>query len=258
MKLNQKNIALFFYLACSFWVLGVSVNAQSIKSVEAFSNYSVALNRYGSTKQYINAGMKISDANGMGGGVKVNFSVYKNYYVGLSIAYQLYSVHQDSAINKWNWLFWDTRYKGNVQDALSSDPTLSGILNPIQKIDVVPIFITFNAEYTIAHNLFVSPSVGVGMASYTRRLYLEETWQKKFDDLNYTFGYSYRNFAPNKTGNPFGISAGLNIAYEFLDGFRLHSEAGYVQFIKTPGSSGSDAFPLERIINVNLGLTILY
>lgn len=257
MKLNQINKfiipAFFLCLICA-----PALQAQLIKSVEAFADYSTALKGFGGSKDYIRPDLKVNDANGMGGGLKVNFNVYDNYYIGVSLGYMLFSVHQDSALDRWNWLFWDTRYKGNVKDALSSDPSLSGILNPIQKLDLVPLIITFNAEFKPAKGLTINPSLGMGVAMYTRRLYLEETWQKKFEQLNYTFGYSYRNFAPDKKGNPFTLSAGVNLAYEFLDGFKVHSEMEYMQFIKTPGTAGSGEFPMEKIINVKLGLTILY
>lgn len=257
MKLNYKIKSGLIIFALGVLISFADLNAQFIRSVEAYTDYSVALNRFGSPKQYINNTLKISEADGVGGGVKVSFNLTDQYYIGVSLGYQLYTVHQDSSLEKWGWLFWDTRYKGIVS-SLRTDPTLTGILMPNQKLDLIPLFVTFNAELKPATGFTFNPSVGFGMAMYTRRLYLQEDWQKKFDQLNYSFGYSYRNFAPNKTGNPFAFSAGVNLGYEFLNGFRVHSEASYVQFIKTPGAAGSDDFPLERIINIKLGLTFLY
>lgn len=257
MKLSQKYKSGIALLLIGVFISCINLNAQIIKSIEAYSDYSFALNRFGAPKQYLNSNLKITRAEALGGGVKANFKVSDSYYIGVSFGYQLYTIDQDSSLEKWNWLFWDIRYKGIVS-SLKTDPALSGILRPIQKLDLMPLFLTFNAEYKPIPQLSINPSVGVGVAFYTRRLYLEETWQKKFDQLNYTFGYTYRNFAPNKTGNPFGFSAGANIAYEFIEGFKIHSELDYVQFIKTPGSAGSADFPLERIINIKLGLTFLY
>jgi|GEM_PF-656636 len=258
MKLKQQHIIGFLFLPLLIITLYSDLDAQIIKSIEAYGNYSVALNRFGAIKKYVQSDLKVTDANGVGGGVKINFNVYKNYSIGISYGYQLYTIHQDSALEKWNWLFWNTRYKGFVKDALASDPTLSGILSPAQKLDLYPLFITIDAEYKPIEKLTVSPSLGVGMAMFTRRLYLEETWQKRFDALGYTFGYSFENFAPNKTGNPFALSAGAKIAYEFKDGYKIHAELGYIQFIRTPGKEGSSDFPLERIINAKLGLTFAY
>lgn len=256
--MNHKlKTGFFAFLVCAI-TCSANINAQIVKSVEAFSNYSTALSRSANGGSFIAPDILVKDANGLGGGVKLNINVWHNYYVGLSFGYELYSVHQDSAIVRWNWLFWDTRYKGFIQDALNSNPNLSGLISPIQKLEIMPVFVTFNAEYNPLNHFFVNPSVGFGVVPYTRKLYLEETWQKKFTDLNYTFGYSFRNFAPNKTGNPFALTAGLNLAYELSDEFRIHTEADYVQFIKTPGKAGSDDFPIERLINIKLGLTILY
>lgn len=257
MKLNYKIKSGLLILVAGLLIAGSDIKAQFIKSVEAYSDYSVGLNRFGSPKQFINSRLKVSEADGVGGGVKVSFNLTDKYYIGVSLGYQLYTVHQDSAVEKWNWLFWDTRYKGIIS-SLKTDPALIGILMPNQKLDLIPLFVTFNAELKPAAGFTFNPSLGFGMAMYTRRLYLQEDWQKKFDQLNYTFGYSYRNFAPNKSGNPFAVSAGVNLGYEFLSGFRVHSEANYIQFIKTPGTAGSDDFPLERIINIKLGLTFLY
>ena len=257
MKLNYKIKSGIYFLFLGLLISCSDISAQVVKSVEAYSDYSVALNRFGSPKQYINAKLMVADADAVGGGVKVNFKLTDVYHLGVSFGYQLYTVHQDSALAKWNWLFWDLRYKGIIS-SLKTDPTLVGILMPNQKMDLLPLLITFNAEYKPVSGLTFNPSLGFGMAFYTRRLYLEEDWQKKFDQLNYTFGYSYRNFAPNKTGNPLALCGGFNLGYEFLNGFRVHSELNYIQFVKTPGNAGSDDFPLEKIINFKLGLTFLY
>ncbi len=57
---------------------------------------------------------------------------------------------------------------------------------------------------------------------YTRRMFAVENWSKYYPEAHYTFSYSYRNFAPNKKGNPLFLNGRLNIEYKLYETLNLY------------------------------------
>lgn len=202
--------------------------------------------------------LSVTRAEALGGTLDVGFNVSDLFTVTFSGGYQLFNIDQDSALAQWNWLFWETRYRGNIQAAIQSDPAMKGILTPIHKMDFFPVLIKFSKEFKLFNNLFVKPEIGGGMIFVTRRLILEETWSRYFDQINYNFQYSYYNFADDKKANPVALYGGLNLSYEFAPGYRIHSDFNYLQILKTEDKFGYNAMPFENSLNIKLGLTFLY
>ncbi len=235
----------FIMLAMCFGNLYSQV---SFHSVNFFADYSYP----------IKTRLSVTKIDAVGGGIELRLNLSDIFSIGLTAGYSLFSLQQEDAIAQWNWRFYTERYSAIIKDNLNSDSTLAASLNPIQKMDVVPLFLTFNAELNPVKSFFIKPQIGGGVLFYTRRLYLEEIWQKKFDEVNYTFEYSYRNFASNKYGNPFSVFGGIDLGYQLSDGFMINSSFKYIYIIKTPGSFGYDQFTFNDFINFKIGLTILY
>lgn len=202
--------------------------------------------------------LSVTRAEALGGTLDIGFNISDLFTITFSGGYQLFKVDQDTALAQWNWLFWETRYRGNIQAAIQSDPAMIGILKPIQKMDFFPVLIKFSKEIEVFNNLFVKPSVGGGMIFVTRRLILEETWSRYFDQINYNFQYSYYNFADDKKANPVALFGGLNLSYEFAPGYRVHGDFNYLQILKTEDKLGYNEMPFENSLNIKLGLTFLY
>ncbi|MBU2446721.1 MAG: hypothetical protein KJ666_14285 [Bacteroidetes bacterium] len=220
----------------------------SLHSINFFADYSYPLKTR----------LAVTKIDAVGGGVELRFDLSKTFSVSLTGGYNLFSLQQDSAIKQWNWRFYTERYLGIIKDNLRADSSLAATLSPIQKMDLIPLFFTFGAEFNPFDNFYIKPQIGSGIFFNTRRLYLEETWRKKFDAVNYTFEYSYRNFATNKYGNPISAIAGLDIGYKISEAFIINSAIKYFYFFRTPGKLGFDQFPVNDYLNFKLGLTFLY
>jgi len=230
------------------FLLLISTGYAQVKSISFFADYSLPLSKR----------LAVTKIDAVGGGVELRFKVYENYSIGFNGGYNLYSIQQDSALKQWNWEFWEIRYRGIVNDALSKNPNLSATLSPIQKMDLYPFYLTINGEFELFGNLSIKPHAGAGVLFYTRRMYLLEEWQKKFDQYNYEFSYSYRNYAEDKSGNPFSFMGGIDLGYEFTEGFILDTAVKYFYILETEGKYGYHHFPMKDVFNIKLGLTFLY
>jgi hypothetical protein len=231
-----------------FLIIGLSETSAQIESAKFYGGYSSPL----STR------LSVNRIDAVGGGIEIRFKIYDLLSLSISGGYDLYSLQQDNALSQWNWRFWDQRYRGIVRADTAADPNLSAILEPVQKMDILPLTLSFNSTFEIFENLFAGPSIGAGVIFYTRRMYLHEYWEKRFSGADYTFEYNYRNFAQDKTGNPFFLSGGLNIDYKVTEYLSLNTGFSYIKMISTPGKYGYDEFPFEDAINVKLGLNFLY
>ncbi len=202
--------------------------------------------------------LQVTKIDAVGGGVDVSFQLFRNFLITFTGGYSLFSLQQEKAIEQWNWRFYWERYRGIIQDNLRADSTLAAYLNPVQKMDLMPLTISFKVDISPLPNFYIRPQIGAGIFFYTRRLYLEEVWRKKFQELDYTFEYSYRNFAQDKYGNPFSAFTSFELAYQPSDIFAVGSSLGYFYFFKTPRKFGFDQFPILDYFNIKICLTFLY
>lgn len=237
-------LILFFVLLIS--ICRTELSAQ-IHSIKFYTDYSASINKL----------FGVDNADAVGGGVKIKFTLVDNFYFGFSGGYKLYSVSQPNDINNWGWVFWTERYYNKIISDLAADPNLSVVITSVQKMDLIPFSLFAGYDFSLSENISISPSAGVGIFFYTKRLYAVETWSKNFPAENYLFTYSYRNFAPRKTGSPFFVTANVEMNYKIDETFSLSSSAGYNHALLSSNSS-DQVFPFKNEINFNLGLTIFY
>jgi len=242
MKIKNKIIIQLILILLA----SVSINAQ-IKYVNVFADYSQPMDKR----------LSVNKISGMGGGAEINFNIYSGISISFTAGYRLYSLQQDSAIAKWNWKFWLTRYKNIVATDLNADPTLKATLDPVQKMDVIPAMLSVKYSRAIISKFTAQIGLSAGVFFYTRRLYLNEHWSKRFSSIDYTFDYAYRNFADNKYGNPFFYNGSLDLGYEFTDNICLNFGASYLQVVEKE-HTGYESFPFKNSFDIKLGLTFLY
>ncbi|MBE2279529.1 MAG: hypothetical protein IAE91_03990 [Ignavibacteriaceae bacterium] len=239
---------LIFFISILFLLISSNSLAQNISAIEVLGEYNTPL-----TKR-----LAVTSASGMGVTARVNIELFSNFYLSVNGGYQNFTVEQDSAVNQWNWVFWRDRYEGSIKADLAD--TASGLrasFNPFQSMNAFPVYLTFTYEFEVLDNFKVRPFAGGGVYFYTRSLYMEENWSRYYKDIDYTFAYSYKNFAPDKAGNPLFITGGLNLSYPFADYFRLNAEFQYSHFLSIE-KMGFDEMPFENLLNFKLGLTFSY
>lgn len=219
-----------------------------LQSVSFYTDYSSAL----STR------LQVTSGDAVGGGVKIKFKVLDKFAISINGGYKLYSLREPDVLNNWGWIFWTDRYYNKVVSDLNADQNLSVDISAIQKMDLIPLFVSFSYDFLPLEKLEITPSFGGGFYLFTRRMYAVENWDKYFPDEDYIFSYSYRNFAPTKTGNPFFINGGVNIQYKLFESLNIFSNAQYNYVLRTDGSLGYDAFPLNSEISIALGISIFY
>lgn len=241
-NISKTMLVLFFIL------LGFNSIKAQLQSIEPYFGYTKTMNTR----------FDISDADAVGGGVKIQFKLYKEFSIRLNTGYKLYSIHQDDAITQWEWFFWDARYENTIESNLNAFKELSVDIGSIQKMDLIPVKLDFVYSFKVGEKFTVIPSVGGGVYFYTRRLYITESWTKRFEEIGYDFSYSYRNFTPDKTGNPIVAFGGLQLNYEILENFHLRSELLYTNIFSTEDEFGFNDFPFNNEITFNIGINILY
>jgi hypothetical protein len=239
---------IFSIIILTFLVNSLSIAQIKLSSIAFYTDYSYPLKKR----------LMVTKIDAVGGGAQISFSFFKNLELSITGGYSLFSLQQDSAIKQWNWRFYTERYAGIIRDNLRADSTLAAYLNPVQKMDLVPVQISLKGVFKPFTNFYVKPQIGAGIYFYTRRLYLEERWRKIFYEANYTFEYSYRNFASNKYGNPAGVFGLVEFDYQPSEIFTIGTALGYNYFIKTQGKMGFDQFPINDYFNFKIFLTFLY
>jgi len=239
MKINLVSIIIIFF--------SVELFAQ-LQSVSIFTDYSIAPSKR----------LQITEADAVGGGVKIRFLIADNLSININGGYKLYSLSEPDVLNNWGWVFWTDRYYNKIVSDLNADPNLSADISAVQKMDLIPVSIGLNFELPYSKNIIFSQSIGIGVYFYNRRMYAVENWSKYFPDADYTFNYSYRNFAPSKKGNPLFVNLGSELKYALWNDFSLFTQININAVISTKGSMGYDSFPLKNEISFVLGLAIYY
>lgn len=219
-----------------------------IKNITLVSDYSFAQNKR----------LQITKADAVGALVSIKVNVIDNFNFTLSSGYKLYSLNEPDVLTTWDWDFWTNRYYPKILSDLRSDPNLSVEIGAIQKMDLIPVILLINYDFQITDDLSVTPSVGGGVYFYTRRMFATETWSKRFPQADYTLTYSYRNFAPDKKGNPFFSKMGLDVTYNLFSYLDLTASSYYTKIFETEGSMGFDMFPFSSELSFNLGLSFKY
>lgn len=224
------------------------VSFGQIKNITLVSDYSFAQNKR----------LQITKADAVGALVSVKVNVIDNFNFTFSSGYKLYSLNEPDVLATWDWDFWTNRYYPKILSDLSADPNLSVEIGAVQKMDLIPVILLINYDFQITDDLSVTPSVGGGVYFYTRRMFATETWSKRFPQADYTLTYSYRNFAPDKKGNPFFSKLGLDVTYNLLSYLDITASSYYTKVFETEGSMGFDMFPFSSELSFNLGLSFKY
>jgi hypothetical protein len=199
-----------------------------------------------------------TSATAWGLGAAVRFDLGSDLFLTVNGGYEYYSLDQDSALQRWNWKFWTDRYAGIVQANLAADSALSATLEPVQSMETLPLMVTLGVALRPLDELTILTSLGAGVVFYTRSLYLQETWEKIFSSVDYTFGYTYRNFANDKKGNPIVWLAEVEASWQVSDLIAVDLLTRFTGVVRTPGSLGYDEFPLRNTLTIAAGISILY
>lgn len=237
-----------FQLILLIFLLGYSNNFAQLQSISFNADYSSAL----STR------LQITEGDAVGGGVKIKFLIAENLAININAGYKLYSLSEPDVLNNWDWVFWTDRYYNKIVSDLAADSNLAVTISPVQKMDLIPISVSFSYDFIPFDKLEITPTIGGGIYIYTRRMFAVETWSKYYPDADYTLTYEYRNFAPNKKGSPFFLNGNLNIQYKLYETLGFFTNVQYSYVIPTEGSLGYEDFPFDSELSIALGLAIFY
>lgn len=235
----------------------------NVKSVSVFGDYSFAPTK----KEFL----KIDKVYGYGGGAKIDVALNSFLSIQLTGGYNEFVVEQEehALFLEWNWRSWK-RYYGDINDSnfsratqwvqsILKDSNYKATFEPVQRMDYFPVIFSLAFNVKPDKNFEISQSIGFGMVFYSRRLYVNENWSKKFATLNnYIYSYSYRNNAETITGNPLVLTAGMDLNYSISELISVFGSINYVHILETPNKYGYDDFPSKNLLNVKLGISFLY
>jgi len=233
-------------LVAVFFIPG-TVHSQ-LRSITAYSEYSLATGMR----------MNVETASAVGGGTHVRFGLTEELAVGFSLGYKMYSISQKDQLTAWNWDFWNNRYSITIKSNIQADPNLSVEIGSVQKIDMVPAAVTADHTLALSDDLHLISSFSAGSVFFSRRMFINETWTKRFPAADHQFTYSYRNFAPNKKGSVLLAAPGVTARYRLFESAELTAGLRYTQYIPVSGIVGAADFPLDNEVNFSLGLDFAY
>lgn len=214
---------------------------------------------------------KVSRAGGFGGDIDITYQLMNSINISLTGGYRTISVEQDKFVlfKEWNWKYWK-RYFGDVNDpnfykstqwvqSILKDSNYSAAFNPVQKMDLFPVLFTGSRDINLTENIMISPNIGAGLIFFSRRLYVEETWSKKFQQANnYVYTYSFRDMAENINGNPLALQGGIDAALDLGEYITLNGGIRYLYVIPTEGKMGYDYFPVKDLFSAKIGISFIY
>lgn len=236
------------FAAVCMAVFGGEQGLAQLHAVKVFGDYSTALSKR----------LEVTSASAWGGGFEIDYAVTEVVGVRFVGGYAYYSIDQPNAIENWNWKFWVDRYRGIVAANLASDPALSATLTPQQIVEATPVALMLALRVPLVEGLTVDASGGGGILFFTRKLYIQEEWRKRFQAVDYDFEYSYLNFANPKPGSPWYLVGGAELRYALSSLFECTVGGRFTYVIRTKGKRGYDHIPFRSTAALQLGLNILY
>lgn len=204
--------------------------------------------------------IRVRDAHGLSAGVDLRIGLVGKLSLSVGLGYERYEIDQDSALQKWNWIFWNDRYAGLVQSIVRGPDSsiITASLVPNQRMQAFPITVALQYPVIEGEDLSIVPSIGGGMIVFTRKLYLQETWTRYFASVDHTFGYTFEQFSNPKVGNPLFAMASLDVSVRISELLRVRAGGRFVQIIPTEGSMGYDEMPFDRSVTGRIALEFLY
>lgn len=240
--MNRRLTIILSLLLCTHAVLA------QLHSISAVTEYSAAIGKR----------MNVETASAVGGTTLIRFLIADGTTAGFTLGYRMYSISQKDQLTAWNWDFWNNRYSITIRSNIQADPNLSVAVGSVQKIDMVPFALHADHTIRLGESFTVTPSIAAGAVYFSRRLFVIETWTKRFPAANHSFTYSYRNFAPEKSGTVLSAAPGISVAYRLFETADVTFGVRYQQYIAVSGLVGSSEFPLDNELNISLGLDFPY
>ena len=213
---------------------------------------------YGSGALSIDKRFQVTEATAIGGGVKLQYGLVGDLSIILDAGYGKYSIEQTNEAQQWGWTIWERRYRNWVNIYSADTANFSSKVISVQTMDVLPVSLHLAYRIELATDFDIRPTVGIGIDFFTRKLYHEETWTRKYPADGYQFTYSYHNFAPYKYGNPVFLTAGAAARFRVSGLIVLHAECAYKMVAETSGELGYDNYPLTSAVTLTLGIGFQY
>jgi hypothetical protein len=121
---------------------------------------------------------------------------------------------------------------------------------------VKPVLVSVGRRFVMKRRLQFEFSAGGGISWYERRLYLEETWQKYFESIDYTYLYDFRNHADPRTGWVTVLSGKMVISFRLSNDLTVSGFAQLGKYFKF--RKDSKYFPVNVAIQYGLAINFLY
>jgi hypothetical protein len=200
--------------------------------------------------------LNVDHAKGFGGIAEIRLTLSGDLVLGLASGFATYRIEQADQLNEWGWNFWNERYYPKILSDMRADPNLTTQIGSVQSMDLIPVALMFEYAMDLGGDLRIVPAVGGGVAFFTRELYADETWTKRFPQSDHTLTYNLRNFAPDKHGRSYFLVAGLDARYGLGAGVSLSAGVQYRQYLTSV--SGSGQFPFTNALGMICGVTFNY
>jgi opacity protein-like surface antigen len=201
---------------------------------------------------------RLKDIGGLGIGTSILLNINQFISIGIDGGYNDMKVKQDNVVEHWDWKFWDKFYADYIYDLQKKDSTYKSDLTPYQGIYNIPIHLMVFLKIPNRTEFTPYLSIGGGVYFYERNLWLEEKWSKYYPEKDYTFNYSFNNYAEVRKGKVLGFKFGIGTTYSVSEHLNLNLFGEYHQAIEINNFGNYDQFPLCSFFNLSVGLSFLY
>jgi len=163
--------------------------------------------------QMLQGRQTVQSASGPGFGAAFTIPLGQRLGLELGLGYYTVGIDQDSALQQWDWEFYDEYYQ--IRTANSADE-FDILQESNQQITIIPFSMLITSSFRNTQTLSPFVSAGLGVYYYKRNFWLDETWGKEYEllsDESYYYEYSFNNFSKPKKGWVYSLigETGLDI-----------------------------------------------
>jgi hypothetical protein len=194
----------------------------------------------------------VQAAAGPGVTARLHAPLVRGFGVSGRLGLDWLAVEQDDPIPRWDWGYWEALW-ATWSETYRTRPDMDAVFRPVQHAILIggavgPSFSVGGERHSVT--LWAGPS----LTYYTRRLYNEETWSRRYDSIEHTFAYTIRNYAPDKTGLVLGADAGVSGSYRVAPWLGVSGGVSLRRLQLDP----SPELPINDLVSLDLGFSVRY
>jgi len=196
--------------------------------------------------QMLQGRQTVQSASGPGFGAAFTIPLGQRLGLELGLGYYTVGIWQDDALQQWGWSYYDSVY---VKRVANDEEVYDVVQLSKQQMTIIPFSTRLNYWWYQKAPLRLGVEGGIGLHSYTRNFWLDETWGKEYNATTgeHYYEFSFNHYAPPKKGYVFLLSMGMDAELHLRGKLSMNIEARYSHLADIEG------YFSEQLVNRLLG-----